>query len=1091
MPRDSTGAYTLPAGNPVITGTVIESNWANTTLDDVSAELTNSLDRQGRGGMQASLRLADGSQSAPGLAWVSDTRSGLLREALGQWAMVADGQIIARASAATGLIVTQQHFDTAAGVEVREQGLRVYSPNNPPPGGGSTFLSLLDVQESTYVGFGGQAVSVALTEDGLVFGGGSGTGDFVGPNGATPDALVLFADPTGKLGKESTFTVDTVIRSDVKNQTVRNNFSVVKDVGDGLASIIVERTPGDAAIRLDHRESNALRGHVIAPAGAAAPAGRSLFLQESAARGVVIGQDQATPAATYADAGKDTLRVMGPIYESREGDINYRVYSELFLPPVHPVSNVGGGSHNVTLPDTSFDYKYRTFGDDFAVTSDVFSIANDMITNAKLANVSAGTFKGLATGASADPQDLRVDALTNRAPQTTDVLLAQIVGGDLVSIQVDNLSQLDTPAYTGTADARLDMTPVGNSRPLKRLVEGANVSFTETADSVTVTATLAGGGGGVVMGTPFAVGELAVVTDAAGDGQISTLPSLVAAQVPQLDQANVWTVSPQTFQSATSDGGVDIDVSQTPRVRLRSSTGLVDKRDGRLVQTQNGHLDLAAYTDAGALVATIAEFWNNGGVVLPPATGGDQGAGSINAASYWESGSPIRTALADTFTVGPGASSTNRIAIFADTSGQLLADSGFLTSDLAPATHVGDQTHFPADGTTGQFIIKQSNAAYDFAWADPTIRRTYGNYPYIFSADTNTGVDPGLAQFRVNNATAASVTQIAINDQDFDTLDVGPTAFGNMSAGDLFVFRSEAAVEGAAYTITSVVDQTGWTQLNVSFNSVATGGLPTGGDRCAIAVELLPTGGGGSGVQRGTPFVDGDLTAVSSTVGDGEINTVGFAAADVARVDVGQTFAAGQIVTTAIDIEAATSPIVYWQNAGTRIYGAVATAGSGLVFARTDAAGAALSTPLSITPTDGVHVGTPVTPAAANELVSAGDIIAEGVISAVKSGAAREYLSAWSSDTVQSNVGYAMTERTIAAGAHTLNPLEGQMVRGTTVGTYTMTASAQLGPVLLEVPVGSVVDVSSFGVIRGSAPATRPTVLLLVTGGGSQAIWVE
>jgi hypothetical protein len=43
MPRDSTGKYTLPAGNPVVTQTLISSSWANTTLSDVAAALTDSL----------------------------------------------------------------------------------------------------------------------------------------------------------------------------------------------------------------------------------------------------------------------------------------------------------------------------------------------------------------------------------------------------------------------------------------------------------------------------------------------------------------------------------------------------------------------------------------------------------------------------------------------------------------------------------------------------------------------------------------------------------------------------------------------------------------------------------------------------------------------------------------------------------------------------------------------------------------------------------------------------------------------------------------------------------------------------------------
>ena len=51
MPRDAGGNYTLPGGNPVVTGTVITSTWANPTMSDIANEITNSLSRNGQGGM--------------------------------------------------------------------------------------------------------------------------------------------------------------------------------------------------------------------------------------------------------------------------------------------------------------------------------------------------------------------------------------------------------------------------------------------------------------------------------------------------------------------------------------------------------------------------------------------------------------------------------------------------------------------------------------------------------------------------------------------------------------------------------------------------------------------------------------------------------------------------------------------------------------------------------------------------------------------------------------------------------------------------------------------------------------------------------
>lgn len=79
MSRAAGGTYTLPAGNPVITGTVISSTWANTTLTDIATALTDSLSRTGLGSMTASLFLPDGTAALPSLAFTNSTTTGLYR----------------------------------------------------------------------------------------------------------------------------------------------------------------------------------------------------------------------------------------------------------------------------------------------------------------------------------------------------------------------------------------------------------------------------------------------------------------------------------------------------------------------------------------------------------------------------------------------------------------------------------------------------------------------------------------------------------------------------------------------------------------------------------------------------------------------------------------------------------------------------------------------------------------------------------------------------------------------------------------------------------------------------------------------------
>lgn len=48
MPRNGSGAYSLPSGNPVVTGTVISSTVQNNTMNDIATALTGSLAKDGQ-----------------------------------------------------------------------------------------------------------------------------------------------------------------------------------------------------------------------------------------------------------------------------------------------------------------------------------------------------------------------------------------------------------------------------------------------------------------------------------------------------------------------------------------------------------------------------------------------------------------------------------------------------------------------------------------------------------------------------------------------------------------------------------------------------------------------------------------------------------------------------------------------------------------------------------------------------------------------------------------------------------------------------------------------------------------------------------
>lgn len=114
MPRNTSGVYTLPAGNPVVPGTVIDAAWANGTMEDMANEITNSLSRTGAGGMLAPFRLFDGTVTAPGLSFLNETNTGLYRSGSGSAWMSVLGVNVAQFST-VGLTIPFGKALTAGG----------------------------------------------------------------------------------------------------------------------------------------------------------------------------------------------------------------------------------------------------------------------------------------------------------------------------------------------------------------------------------------------------------------------------------------------------------------------------------------------------------------------------------------------------------------------------------------------------------------------------------------------------------------------------------------------------------------------------------------------------------------------------------------------------------------------------------------------------------------------------------------------------------------------------------------------------------------------------------------------------------------
>lgn len=57
MSRNGSGVYSLPAGNPIVTQTTISSSWANNTMNDLAAAMTDSVAADGQTPMTGDLDL--------------------------------------------------------------------------------------------------------------------------------------------------------------------------------------------------------------------------------------------------------------------------------------------------------------------------------------------------------------------------------------------------------------------------------------------------------------------------------------------------------------------------------------------------------------------------------------------------------------------------------------------------------------------------------------------------------------------------------------------------------------------------------------------------------------------------------------------------------------------------------------------------------------------------------------------------------------------------------------------------------------------------------------------------------------------------
>lgn len=237
MSRDANGNYTLPAGNPVVSGTVIDTNWANPTLADLAQEITNSLSRTGKGGMLVPFKLPDGGLTDPALSFTSEPTSGLYRSTSADLRMSITGADTMRwkvDGAEVWDFVAEEWVDIAETIAANAAAIAsIPNPNLCLNGGFAKGLpinipAVNSAAKDFWQGSGTGSASTEALDDGIRMQAGSGGECKVLQKIPLTNELVqLINDNNGKLTVSTKLTNNQGAQSTYLNMTIVTNSIVV------------------------------------------------------------------------------------------------------------------------------------------------------------------------------------------------------------------------------------------------------------------------------------------------------------------------------------------------------------------------------------------------------------------------------------------------------------------------------------------------------------------------------------------------------------------------------------------------------------------------------------------------------------------------------------------------------------------------------------------------------------------------------------------------------------------------------------------------------------------------------------------------
>lgn len=164
---------------------------------------------------------------------------------------------------------------------------------------------------------------------------------------------------------------------------------------------------------------------------------------------------------------------------------------------------------------------------------------------------------------------------------------------------------------------------------------------------------------------------------------------------------------------------------------------------------------------------------------------------------------------------------------------------------------------------------------------------TSSGIPFNFDSSTTTAADPGTAEFRLNNATLSSVTEISVS---YSSAETGNPSVSDLVKswddststpvrGTLILKRRSAPQNFASYHITSAITD-GTTYGRYTLSHVASAGSFSASD--AVSFEFYRAGDPGTGgglsdiVLDVTPQLGGQLDVNGHALGDGTLELLSF-----------------------------------------------------------------------------------------------------------------------------------------------------------------------------------------------------------------------